>query len=383
MEVWYAKSVCHKGSNAIPLSFAKWVDKNVTRVFLHSSTIDVESYLETKEITRYFDKELPDGLQFGDAFLHSYLLSKTILNVLPEVQTIPSNIVIIIEQDGVLPYFLMQQKWTLHSKLRDIQIITVHNETHLKSSEYRFPQYWIKQIEQQCLGYSDTSLIWDKEVWDVIQQQNGVRNAKYISLDTPGNFDWNKELKIGVNEFGSENQIDFPFHFAIPLKTSSHFENEKKSLSIIIPYYNLGDLIIETIESILLSTYSDIEVIVVNDGSNDVESIDILRIISSKYNNLNIVNIENRGLANARNIGAKVAKGKYIAFLDADDKVDPNYYERCVKILERYKNISFVHSWVQYFGLKNDIWVTYNTAFPYLLLSNMLSAFAVIRREDF
>lgn len=88
-------------------------------------------------------------------------------------------------------------------------------------------------------------------------------------------------------------------------------------------------------------------------------------------------------MSNARNVGAYASKGVFITFLDSDDLVAPEYYQRCIEILESYINVSFVYSWVRFFGLREDVWVTFDTEFPLLLLSNMLSAFAVIRKDHF
>jgi glycogen synthase len=158
--------------------------------------------------------------------------------------------------------------------------------------------------------------------------------------------------------------------------------DEQGLLSIIIPYYNMGEYVEETIESALRTEYQHYEIIIINDGSTEDESLRVLDQYRS-HPSIRVIDIDNQGLANARNVGAKAAKGEYIAFLDADDLVEPSFYPKCIEILDNYSNVSFVYSWLEYFGNSQATWPTFNTEFPYLLASNMLSAFVVVRKNDF
>lgn len=95
------------------------------------------------------------------------------------------------------------------------------------------------------------------------------------------------------------------------------------NISVIMPVYNGGRFLEQTIESVIAQTYKDFELIAVNDGSTD-NSLEIL----NKYKeslNLNIINKKNAGVSAARNDGIKAAKGCYICFLDADDYLYPDY----------------------------------------------------------
>ncbi len=178
-------------------------------------------------------------------------------------------------------------------------------------------------------------------------------------------------------------KTEFPFVEEMPkdsyIKT---YDGEKDLISVVIPYYNLGKTLPETIESIEQNTYKNYEIIIVNDGSSDKESIEVLK----NYENdskIRIINIENQGLANARNVGAEAAKGEFVAFIDADDKIDKTFYQKAINILHQYKNVSYVYSWVKYFEGSEAVWPTFNTHIPYLLCANMLAAYAVIRKNDF
>lgn len=102
----------------------------------------------------------------------------------------------------------------------------------------------------------------------------------------------------------------------------------EKNLSIVMPVYN-GEMFIQrTIDSILFSNFTDMELIIIDDGCKD-NSPKILDWYQKKYKNIiNVVHQENGGLCAARNVGIELAKGKYIAFIDHDDYVHPYMYKK-------------------------------------------------------
>ncbi|HCG6386794.1 glycosyltransferase [Vibrio diabolicus] len=98
-------------------------------------------------------------------------------------------------------------------------------------------------------------------------------------------------------------------------------------VSIIIPLYNKEKVIRKTVSSVLRQSYSNVEVIVVNDGSTDL-SVENLSCLDD--HRLIIFTKENGGVSSARNVGAKMANGEYILFLDADDTLYPQGVERLI-----------------------------------------------------
>ncbi len=156
-------------------------------------------------------------------------------------------------------------------------------------------------------------------------------------------------------------------------------------LSIVVPYYNLGSYIFDTLDS-LMKVPADVpkEIIVVDDGSSDGVSIAALRKAAKTYPQTTIYRTVNQGLARARNFGASKASGTFLAFLDADDTVDPLYYPRAIQILQHYDNLSFIGCWAQYFGADRHIWPTWNPEPPYALFHNPLNTSALVYlREHF
>lgn len=98
-------------------------------------------------------------------------------------------------------------------------------------------------------------------------------------------------------------------------------------ISIIIPVYNSELFLNRCLNSIIIQTYSDIEVILVDDGSTDT-SLDICNFYARKDSRIKVISKKNEGAGIARNTGLKIAKGDYIGFVDSDDYIEPSMYEK-------------------------------------------------------
>lgn len=92
-------------------------------------------------------------------------------------------------------------------------------------------------------------------------------------------------------------------------------------VSIIIPAFNVGKYIEECLESVISQTLRNIEIIIVNDGSND-NTQEIINRYSEKDLRIKVISQKNKGISNARNTGAAIARGEYIYFMDSDDFID-------------------------------------------------------------
>ena len=101
-------------------------------------------------------------------------------------------------------------------------------------------------------------------------------------------------------------------------------------VSVIIPTYNRGWILKEAIDSVLSQTFTDYELIVVDDGSTD-NTTDILKF----YPEIKLIRQENRGVSAARNMGVKASSGKYLAFLDSDDLWLPGKLEKQVNFFDK------------------------------------------------
>lgn len=154
-------------------------------------------------------------------------------------------------------------------------------------------------------------------------------------------------------------------------------------ISIIIPYYNCEKYIAETLASVEAQTYPNIEVILVNDGSSKPSTAYIEALIQDKAY-IQYFYQENKGVSSARNTGAKHAKGEFLLFLDADNKIHPDYLQKTAEVLSSNPNCKLVYTKAEFFEAQSGEWELPDyTNFKNLLLGNKIDTLALIRKMDF
>lgn len=107
------------------------------------------------------------------------------------------------------------------------------------------------------------------------------------------------------------------------------------NISVIIPIYNTSEYLKDCLDSALWQSLKNIEIICINDGSTD-NSLEIINEYARKDSRIIVINQENKGGAAARNSGLKVASGEFIAFVDSDDTIDKNAYQKSYEIAKEY-----------------------------------------------
>ncbi|MEG4074105.1 FkbM family methyltransferase [Microcoleus sp. Pol14C2] len=164
---------------------------------------------------------------------------------------------------------------------------------------------------------------------------------------------------------------------AMPYRTSA-----ETLVSVIIPCYNHATLLREAVESVVSQTYSNWECIIVNDGSTDDTS-NFGKYLIKLYpqKSLRLIDKPNTGPADSRNLGVDQSSGKFILFLDADDKLHPKFLEECVEILLAKPNVGFVYTDVQHFGANCDLVVHGDFDANRFLRDNQAPATSLFRRE--
>jgi glycosyltransferase involved in cell wall biosynthesis len=103
------------------------------------------------------------------------------------------------------------------------------------------------------------------------------------------------------------------------------------SVSVVIPAYNVAPYIVETLDAVFAQTFTDFEVIIINDGSLDTDELE--RALAPYLDRICYVSQENSGAAAARNRGVQQAHGEYIAFLDGDDVWMPDYLDSQLRFM--------------------------------------------------
>ena len=154
-------------------------------------------------------------------------------------------------------------------------------------------------------------------------------------------------------------------------------------VSVVVPFYNSSETIDETLCSVEAQTYPSVEIIVVNDGSNEYHSNKLKQILSNRPH-VQFVEQSNKGPASARNFGARQASGVYFSFLDSDDVIKPQYLSGCTEVLKDSK-IKLVYTKAEFFGAREGDWSLppYEGLKSILLGNRIPNAVALQRSKDF
>lgn len=139
--------------------------------------------------------------------------------------------------------------------------------------------------------------------------------------------------------------------------------NERPFISVLMPVFNAADFLHDAIKSILTQSFTHFELLIIDDGSTD-ESLEIAYQFDDSR--IRIIPLDrNKGIISALNFGLSVAKGKYLARMDADDIAFPNRFEKQIDFLENNSSIGCLgtdfkwldepseKSWVQYYDAEN------------------------------
>ena len=158
---------------------------------------------------------------------------------------------------------------------------------------------------------------------------------------------------------------------------------QSPTVSVMIPYYNCKEYIVETVQSILSQSHQNFEIIIVDDGSAP-EHADYLRDFLADKPAIRYAVQNNQGVAAARNHAARLAGGKYFLFLDSDDLILPDYIEKCVTVLENNPDCKLVYPLAEYFDAQEGLWnLPDYDGLESLLKGNRIPIISMHRAEDF
>ncbi len=128
-------------------------------------------------------------------------------------------------------------------------------------------------------------------------------------------------------------------------------------ISIITASYNYEEHIKETIESVIAQTYTDWEMVIVDDGSRD-NSVEVIKSYCAKDNRIKLYqheNGENKGLIETVKLGIEKAQNEWIVFLESDDTITSDYLETKLEIIKQYPDVKFIFNDVNMFGDEDRI----------------------------
>ena len=150
-------------------------------------------------------------------------------------------------------------------------------------------------------------------------------------------------------------------------------------ISFIIPFYNAGDTLEDTLASIVALEYPNLEIIVINDGSTCEASVERLRDAQSRFE-LTIIHIDNSGPSVARNVGIQKSTGEFIIPLDADDLIEGDCHLQALKVLEEEPRVGAVVGRTRFFGEKSGSQISINRGIDAQLVYNQFPVTAIIRK---
>lgn len=151
-------------------------------------------------------------------------------------------------------------------------------------------------------------------------------------------------------------------------------------VSVVIPCYNLGAYLDEAVASVLAQTFTDFEILVVNDGSTDLETCQLLA--DYRRPKTRVIHTENSGVSAARNRGIEEASGEYVLPLDADDLIMPCYLRLAVETLENSPNVGIVYGKAEHFGEIAGPMMLSDYSPAAILWENSIFSSAVFRKDD-
>lgn len=153
----------------------------------------------------------------------------------------------------------------------------------------------------------------------------------------------------------------------------------KDLVSVVIPCYNHGHFVQEAIDSVEQCDPELYELIIVNDGSKDAHTINVLNELEQK--GYKVINQPNQGLAKTRNNGIKQAQGKFILPLDADNKIRPAYITYSIEYFNQHPEVDVVYSEAEYFGARKGISQLPDFNLQRMMIGNYIDACAVYRKS--
>ena len=248
-------------------------------------------------------------------------------------------------------------------------------------------KYYEHELESQRNWYEEEIIRRKKETEDWHVNNLAVKTAEFEYLLNAKDEKFNEEIKVLSEQLKTqkeyyENQMGIFSKFIKTIKkckkkntkekpdekvktsVSEPEQNVKPKVSVILPVYNVGKYLRQSLDSLINQTLKEIEIICVDDGSVD-DSYDILEEYKQKDSRIKVIHKENKGTGAARNDGLRIAEGECIGFVDPDDWVKPNMFERLYNLIKE-KNLDIAMCMPDGYDEKNNKMAP----FPYFVDDN-------------
>lgn len=256
------------------------------------------------------------------------------------------------------------------------------------ADSYGIPNKWIRLSDDVVGGnykfddyYSAYGIYGEKPV--------DLREKKILDSDIDKYINGYDIIKNDVEKMCDSLERAFPFRPSISAKNRKYYKSTDVTLnhvepkvSVIVPCYNHGKYLMETLNSVLNQTYHNWECIIVDDGSVD-ETGNIAKNYCKKDSRFKYIFQENSGPSKARNFGIKNSDGDYILPLDADDLISRSYILEAIRIFSEDNDVKLVYCKAEFFDEKSGEWILPEYLYSELLYNNMIFCSAIYRRSDY
>jgi glycosyltransferase involved in cell wall biosynthesis len=241
--------------------------------------------------------------------------------------------------------------------------------------DYRISGSLFQSGDSQSLGREICKAI------QYIRSNPGIRYQISESLEESRKIQANHTISI-YNEIAEDSE-----------KRRPPIINNKVNprVSVIIPFYDPHQNVMDTIQSAFASDYPDLEVILINDGSDNQKSLEFLKEVEKRFPNLNIVHKKYNGLGDALNTGLMTASGEFIVPLGADNILLPNMLASCSRVLSERQNLSYITTYFECIREEDQARIPWQLSHdpkplcavdPFLLMENTVgNAPAMIRKN--
>lgn len=150
-------------------------------------------------------------------------------------------------------------------------------------------------------------------------------------------------------------------------------------VAVVIPCFNCGRTIEEAVESVLGQTLESTELLIVDDGSTDIYTQQVLARL--EHEGRGVVHTANSGASAARNAGIRLTSSPYIVLLDADDAIEPTYLEKAAAYLDGHADKAFVSCGMRCVGAANEVWTPSPPTLVSSLTGSVVHISSMFRRE--